>query len=111
MTPEWTNEERWPCIAPSPALFGAGGSFYANRLSALSTTPKATTSTYHAAQPSNLTSNPQMASSVGKVVPGEPEKADVALLESLRARLMSLVWMLEQMKRELLANQTAPPAW
>ncbi|KAL1611812.1 mediator of RNA polymerase II transcription subunit 8 [Paraconiothyrium brasiliense] len=44
-------------------------------------------------------------------MPGEPAKADVALLESLRTRLMSLVWILEQMKKELIANQTAPPDW
>ena len=52
-----------------------------------------------------------MAESQGQAAPGEPAKADVALLESLRARLMSLVWMLEQMKRELLSNPAAPPEW
>ncbi|KAJ4357526.1 mediator of RNA polymerase II transcription subunit 8 [Didymosphaeria variabile] len=52
-----------------------------------------------------------MASNTNQVMPGEPAKADVALLESLRTRLMSLVWILEQMKKELIANQTAPPDW
>jgi hypothetical protein len=52
-----------------------------------------------------------MASNTAQVPPGEPAKADVALLESLRTRLMSLVWILEQMKKELMANQTAPPDW
>ncbi|KAF2440337.1 hypothetical protein P171DRAFT_435154 [Karstenula rhodostoma CBS 690.94] len=52
-----------------------------------------------------------MASNTNQVPPGEPAKADVALLESLRTRLMSLVWILEQMKKELMANQIAPPDW
>ncbi|KAF1974348.1 hypothetical protein BU23DRAFT_553410 [Bimuria novae-zelandiae CBS 107.79] len=52
-----------------------------------------------------------MASNVVQVATGEPDKADIAMLESLRARLMSLVWILEQMKKEILANQQTPPDW
>ncbi|KAF9735120.1 hypothetical protein PMIN06_001465 [Paraphaeosphaeria minitans] len=52
-----------------------------------------------------------MASNTYQAPTGEPAKADIGLLESLRTRLMSLVWILEQMKKELMANPTAPPDW
>ncbi|KAJ4286783.1 mediator of RNA polymerase II transcription subunit 8 [Kalmusia sp. IMI 367209] len=43
--------------------------------------------------------------------PGEPSRADIALLESLRARLMPLVYNLEGLKNEVYYNPNAPPDW
>lgn len=49
-------------------------------------------------------------SGLNQYAQGQPQKTDLAALESLRARLMPLVYNLESLKMEL-ANPNAPADW